>query len=479
MALLKPKAALDAAREIWAGPRALEAERLNYIAGAVNPRRPYAPLQNAPLSFVSGSPTVEMPQDAPQVMKNLAWKARTNFLPLILNTFTQLMKADGYVEANGEPSQAWRYWQANGLDARQTGIHYSALQFGASYATILPGSSSPVIHGYSPRRMTAVYADPDVDDWPMFALDVNGPMLRLFDESGVYRIGVEAPRVTGLGAPASLAVAPGVEWHLIDAQEHGADFTPVARFRDRMLLDGEEMFGIVEPLIDIQKRIDETTFGMLVAQYYAAFKQRYVIGWIPQSESEQLKASVSDFWAFKDDTVKVGEFTETDLQRYIASKQSALSDMAAIGQVPASALGNSSAGMRNVSPEAVASNDAGEDRKGGEIRTSCGETWELVLRTAAMFDGDTAAAEDTSSQLRWKDMTTTSPGAIVDALGKMQQMLGVPAEMLWQRIPGWTDQDQARAIEIIKSGSPLDHLMFTLNKQAQPQDPALAAGLGQ
>jgi hypothetical protein len=48
-----------------------------------------------------------------------------------------------------------------------------------------------------------------------------------------------------------------------------------------MLLDGEEVFGIVEPLIDIQKRIDETTFGMLVAQYYQAFKQRYIIGWLP------------------------------------------------------------------------------------------------------------------------------------------------------------------------------------------------------
>jgi hypothetical protein len=57
--------------------------------------------------------------------------------------------------------------------------------------------------------------------------------------------------------------------------------------------------------------------------------------------------------------------------------------MAAIAQVPASSLGNSTASMRNVSPEAVASNDAGQDRKGGEIKTSFGETWELVLRTAA------------------------------------------------------------------------------------------------
>jgi hypothetical protein len=245
-----------------------------------------------------------------------------------------------------------------------------------------------------------------------------------------------------------------------------------------MLLEGEEQFGIIEPLIDIQRRIDETTFGMLTAQYYAAFKQRYVIGWIPQSEAEAVEASVAALVTFQDADVKVGEFTETDLTRYIGSKDSALSDMAAIAQVPASALGNSSSSMRNVSPEAVASNDAGQDRKGDEVKTSFGETWELVLRTGAMLTGDTQAAEDTSSQIRWRDMSTTSPGAIVDALGKMQQMLGVPAEMLWERIPGWTDQDQVRAVDIIESGDQLEKLMVTLGKQTPPQDPQIASGIG-
>lgn len=473
--------ALEAARNIWSGPRVLEAERLNFIASAVNPKRAYSTWLNAPVVQVGfGAPTVEMPQDAPQVMKNLAWKSRTNFLPLILDVFSQVMKADGYIEANGVPSDAWGYWQANGLDARQTGIHRSALEFGASYASILPGTlnsaPAPVIKGYSPRRMTAVYADPEIDDWPMMALDANGPMMRLFDETNIYRIGIEQYPISGLGA--ALTINTGQQFVYLDSQAHGLDFCPVARFRDRMLLEGEEQFGIVEQLLDVQRRIDETSFEMAVSQYYSAFKQRYVIGWVPQTEMEKLKSSVADYWAFKDPDVKVGQFTETDVTGYITSKDSALSDMAAIAQVPASSLGNSTASMRNVSPEAVASNDAGQDRKGSEIKTSFGETWELVLRTAALIDGDTATASDTSSQLRWRDMTTTSPGAIVDALGKLQQMLGIPAEMLWERIPGWTDQDQARAIDIIKSGDSLDKLMVTLSKQQQPADPAVAAGLG-
>ena len=162
---LKPADALDAARNIWAGPRVFEAQRLNFIAGAVNPRRAYSQYSNQPVTaYGLGFPTVEMPKDAPQVMKNLAWKSRTNFLPLILDTFSQVMKADGYIEANGSSSKAWTYWQANGMDARQTGIHRSALQYGASYATVLPGDTGPVIEGISPRRMTAIYADPTIDD---------------------------------------------------------------------------------------------------------------------------------------------------------------------------------------------------------------------------------------------------------------------------------------------------------------------------
>lgn len=476
----KPDDALHAARSIWSGPRALEADRLNHIAAAVSPRRAYRENMNASVSQLGlGAPTVEMPKDATQVMKNLAWKTRTNFLPLILDTFSQVMKADGYLESNGVPSKAWEYWQANGMDARQTGIHRSALQYGAAYATVLPGDIGPVIHGFSPRRMTAIYQDPTIDDWPFLALDVNGPMIRLFDEECVYYIGAEKNPVSGLGVAGSLFVA-GTQWTYIEKRTHGLNFTPVVRYRDRMLLDGEEQFGIVEPLMDIQARIDETAFEMGIAQYYQAFKQRYVIGWIPQSEQEFLKTSSADFWAFADPDVKVGQVDATDLVPYIKSKESALADMSAIGQIPASQLGaGAGAAPKNVGSEAVASIDAGKDRKGSEIKTSFGESHELLLRTAALIDGDAAAASDTSSRLRWSDMTTTSPGAIVDALGKVQSMLGVPAEMLWKRIPGWTDQDQVQAEDLVRSGDSLDKLMVTLTKQSQPLSPDVAPTLGQ
>jgi hypothetical protein len=72
-------------------------------------------------------------------------------------------------------------------------VHRSALAYGASYATVMPGDTGPVISGYSPREMTAVYQSPTRDDWPMLALTVEGNAIRLYDEEMVYFIGVEKP----------------------------------------------------------------------------------------------------------------------------------------------------------------------------------------------------------------------------------------------------------------------------------------------
>jgi hypothetical protein len=467
---LSPDKALEAAKNIVFGPRMVEAERLNRIAMALSPRNqagsPSGMQYLADAQGGVGYVTVEMPPNAPKAMQHLALKARTNFLPLVVDTFAQNMKVDGIISsANpGEQSAVWKYgWQANNLDARQTGVHRSALAYGASYVTVLPGTTGPVIKGVSPRQMTAVYQDPVDDDWPMLAVRVDGDMIRLYDEEQVYFIGVEqaGPR-SGFGA--SLAISTGVKWDFIEARAHGVKFAgqpvcPVIRFRDRMLLEGEEQYGIVEPLLDIQRRIDETTFGMLVAQYYAAFKQRYVIGWVPKTEQEALKASAAEFWAFADGDVKVGEFTETDLTRYIGSKDSALQDMAAIAQLPAQGLGVS--GIHNVSAEALALIAGNQERKGGELTTSTGESWEMVARTAASIQDDQATANDESLEVRWKDTSTQSLAQTVDALGKMSQMLGVPDEVLWSKIPAFTDQDIERARRAVTQQDLLAQLQQT------------------
>lgn len=463
--------ALAAAREILNGPRAEEAKRLTRIAEAMDPNRP---------------PTVILPDDPPETAKRLALKARTNYLPLIVSTFAQVLSVVGYrSEGSDENSPGYLAWQRNRMDARQYGLHDSALRYGAAYATVLPGGVTspahgaseqiPVIRAMSPRQMTAVYADTD-DEWPLLALHVDGPVVRLYDETDVHFLGIEQQRVSGLGTrpvsdPLSPQSAPlvlgSLEW--IESRRHGVTsggqpVCPAVRYRDSMLLAGEEMFGIVEPLITIQDRLDETVFGGLVAQYAQAFARQYVIGWIPKNQQDRLKHRASNVWTFEDPDVKVGQLSPTDSRPYLDAASAAKRDLAALSQVPAQALGDSD--FVNVAADVLTSLEAAKERRADQIGESLGESHEQLLRTCAELMGDEAGAVDWGAEVRWKDATARSIAATMDALGKMVSMLQVPAEAVWERIPGVTDGDLARFREAATSGDTLAQLSRMIDQQA-------------
>lgn len=450
------KQAVDAVQEMLKGPRAYEMGRLDKIDAALRPWTDDRALSSLEIRGVTTGGTDK--RLAP--LLGLARKSQTNFLPLILEQYSQSMKVDNYLAGNGqETARPWEWWQRNAFDARQTGVNRCTLQYGVGYATALPSmktgepsGKAAYLRGVSPRQMTTLYGErlewdprtggPVDDDWPIMAMEMKGPMIRLYDEKSVHFIGVKNLPKSALGWTESTYLQAG-NFDYIESRDHGVGVCPVIRFRDRMLLDGEEMYGIIEPLITIQERIDETTFEMMVAQYYSAFRQRYVLGWMPKDESEALRQAVSDTQFFRDPQVKVGQFDATDLKNYIDSKGSAVRDLAAIGQVPAQNLGIE--GISNISEATLAGLEAGKDRKSSEIETSLGESYEQMLRTCAHIVGDTESAQDFASEVKWREQTARSFAQTVDGLGKLAQMLGIPDEVLWEDIPGWTREKVERA----------------------------------
>lgn len=378
----------------------------------------------------------------------LARDSQTMYLPLVLDTFAQSMKVEDYfsgVDA-GARARAWKHWQRNNLDARQTGITRAALQYGTSYAVVdqgvVGGNAAPLITGVSPRHMTAYYGEAYAwpgesgvaSEWPILALEVKGNRMRLFDEEKIYYIGaIETPQEIKDWAAHPWNTAQNLQ--LIEARDHTAGVPPVVRFRDRWLLEGEEVAGIIEPLIALQSRIDRTSWEAAVAQYYSAFKQRYVVGWAPDDDAEGIRMRASDVWLIDADA-KVGQFDETDIRQYVDVKQASIRDMAAIAQVPAQSLGANA--ISNVSADGLAAMESAKDRKSSEIRTSLGESYEQLLRLCAHLDGDQQEAADFASEVKWADMTARSFAQTVDALGKLATMLSIPPEILWEDIPGFT-----------------------------------------
>lgn len=485
--------ALTAARNVLNGPRVQEAARLERLHRALRPSR-------LPGEF---SATVQIPADAPPLMRELARKADTNYLPLLVKTFGQVMKADGYYSESDEgATDPWTWWQRNRMDSRQTGIVRSALQYGASYATALPGTygrdqSGPSINLYSPREMTALYQDPESDEWPMLALGVDNLIVTMFDEEMVYTFGIEPGPLPygglrdgastggygynygdgsnggyGYGYGQSLSYGPG-RLTYIQADAHNLGVCPVVRYRDRNLLAGEESLGIVEPLLIINERITETTFQALVTDYFQAFKQRYVLGWVPRDEREELKAGAARTWYLDEDPadVKIDQLDggTTDL----SLREASIRDFAAIGQIPAQALGVD--GISNISDATLAGLEAAKNREAAEITTSLGESHEQLLRLCAYIDGNELAADDYSSEIRWRDMESRSFAQTVDGLGKLVTMLGLDPAIALEDVPGMTEQRLERAKESLHRGQGASMLDALAQRgQATPGAPQLA-----
>lgn len=392
-----------------------------------------------------------LPSGVPDDVHRIARLSRVNMLKFVVNSRVQSMYVDGFRRrmAGNEPS--WEVWQANGMDARQIGVHRAALAYGASYVTVLPGDPLPVMRGASPRQMTAVYGNDD--EWPELALEkrraVSGELWRLIDAEAVYWIQQEKDSST-----------PSV----VSVEEHEVGVVPVIRFRETDDLD-DPVTGIVEPLIPLQDQINLTTFGLLVAQHYGAFRQRYILGWVAESEEQKLKASASKLWTFEEEPgdIEVGEFEQTDLAGYIESREATLKHLATISQTPAHELIGE---MINLSAEALSAAEASKRRAIVENQTMFGESHEQALNLAGQLR-DTPA--DPLAYVRWRDTEARSLGMLIDSLGKMTQMLGIPPMELWDRAAdalGVSQQELESWKTAAQEGDSFANLEALLDRQA-------------
>lgn len=446
--MLDAKAALKQAQEMHGQHRA-ERDKLDTV------RRYYKGIQARP---------AVIDRSAPREVRVMARSSRVNIMPIVVNTLVQSTFVDGFrARLESQNSAVWAAWQANKMDARQTGIHRATYEYGVSYAVGLPGTTAPVIKGVSPRAMSTLYGeDPD---WPMWALErLGNGLFRLFDDEAIYYV--------QLGGEAK-----GKRDEFIEAREHGVGVVPVVRYLDEDDLDADDevepadlaldeecppLRGQVQPLMALQDQIDLTTFGLHIAQHYGAFRQRWVIGWTAANENELLRASASKVWTFDDDpeSVRVGEFEQTNLDGYISSREASLRHAATLSQTPVHELIGE---LVNLSAEALAAAEAGHDRKVGERKTLIGESHEQLLSLCGRIMGEDV---DQDSQVVWRDTSARAFAATVDGLGKLAQMLGVPPQELWERIPGVTKQDIDRWRAAAESGDSFARLTELLERQA-------------
>ncbi len=376
-----------------------------------------------------------------------AKKSITNWLPRVTGTFTKALTVIGYRASDAnQNAPAWAYWQANGLDARQTIAHRGALAYGASYVLVLPGSPAPLIRPLPAMRSMAFYEDED-DDFPVRAIlrvgtsDDNKELWRAFEGGTVW----------------TLVRDNQSKLEVREVEEHPLGVTPWVRFRSQL---DDEPQGLVIPFIPVQDRINESVFTLQVAIQFGSFRQRWAKGLtvnintsefldeegqVPNPDFgkpiESFDVAADRLWVTDNPDAEFGEFQQTDTNKHLAAYESAVQTLAALADVPPNVLRGD---IQNVSADALASMYDSTERQIQEFRTLFGESWEQTLRLAAQADGNKVTADDIKAQARWRQTHVRSLAATVDALVKMAQGANLPDEAVWEMFPDATDEDIVR-----------------------------------
>ena len=409
--------------------------------------------------------------------ENLRGLSPSNFAGLIVASVAQM----AYLEGISRPGQtgvlpAWETFQRNKWGSRQSAIHRGAVGQGVAYGVVLPGEDPLTgqkmskMLGKSAVTMSAFYDDDD-DEWPVLAIEARPTKVQISESRTPVAIGVNgmngwAVKIYDAYVMHRLVCeGDGTEpqqWKYVETIKHGMPVPPVARCANRLDLEGQTR-GEIEPVLPLLRRIDQDLFDRLINQRFGAWQVRYIAGMAkPNTKgaeaAQALKLRVEDLLVSSDPKTKFGTLPAGPIDPQISATDADLRLLSAITQLPPHhLLGLSS----NLQAEALAAATEGLQRKAFDFRTNAGEFHEQMARLVAMAEGDLITAAAWDLRVRWRDTESGSMSQAADALGKLAAQLQVPLEMLWERIPGWSDADVQRAKELVENGQ-LEQLLQQL-----------------
>lgn len=412
-----------------------------------------------------------MPDNVTAEYRLLAKRACSNWMPLVMAAPAQALYVDGFRRgAAGEGRQSevtpldkeWAHWQRSRLDSRQGAVYNGALGYGHSFTLTEKKRSGHVITtGLSALQTSAVFEDPANDLVPIAALNVTAWPSHSENRLGSARMWIETHeyRVTFRSTTDAESVS------VVEVGPHGATECPVTRFTAAVDLEGRTL-GVVEPMIALQDRVNQTVFDLLVAQTYGSFQVRTVTGMAPPLKRravldpltqeptgefeleldaegrpipEKVQISASRFMFAESEKAKFDSLPHTPLNGYIASIDMSIRHLAAISQTPPHHLLGQ---IANLSAEALQAAEQSLARKVEAFRKGFGEAWERVFQLAAELEGNAEGAEDFQGEVLWRDVESRSLATTSDALLKLKD-LGIPVKGLWRRVPGTTQQELA------------------------------------
>lgn len=393
-----------------------------------------------------------------------AFETSSNWCPLIVEASVERLAVTGFRFGPDEDADkdAWRMWQANGLDAESVQLHDEAVSAGSAYILVAPpdDGDQSVITVESPEQCIVLTA-PGRRQRRVAGLkrwrESNRTMATVYLPDGAYKFQSAHETQAGgiiIGQYAVDAWEPrdGVDFYA----PHDADAVQLIEVRNQPRLGkpGRSDFRGVIPLIDAANKL---LCDLLVASEFYAYPQRVLTGIeVPLDDDGSpldidLKAALTRVLTFADD-VGVHSFQPGDLENYTKSMRELQLQIAAQTRIPAHYMltGNSVA----PSGESIKSVEAGIVKRVRRKMLDFSDPWEEAMRLAFRMKGDLDRGRAMDAETIWADPETRTEAEHVDATLKLRGLLS--DETLMERLgmsPTEIQRELARKeAEALRSG---------------------------
>jgi hypothetical protein len=437
-------------------------------------------------------PSPSMPERLTQKYQELMTMARSNWCGLIVDVVDERLRIEA-IKSKEHPVQdptAWDWWEANNMALHASEVHVEALKSGVAYVSVWPADKpdgAPRIIGESPLS-TYVSVD-DNTQAPTEAIRIwfNRDDRHLYADYTTSEFQFKLVSLNEVKQDykwwrtkvLSQVDVAGVAWRfrqdVMPIRTIGIGVLPYVVFTPRPDLLGEYRSEL-EGLLDVQNRINRTTFDRLVTQEMTAFPQRWVTGIdipedpVTREPREPFNAAVDRVWTLSAPDGKFGQFPQSTPEGYLAANTADIQAMATQSRTPPHYL---IAGMGQFpSGESVRATEYGLTRKINSRQIAFGDTWGDVLRMVALTAGNTTLANDSKMKVNWADVEAHSEAEVADAILKLAGIPGVPIEPLLAR--AGLDPDTFAYYRDKTNATTQSPFVTSPQNQIRPEDPHVA-----
>lgn len=410
-----------------------------------------------------------------------------NWCEVVVDAPVERLRVEGFrFGAAGEDADddAWRIWQANGLDLGSDIAHTEAIKHGESYVLVGPGGDVPEI--------TIEHASEFIVETAPGGVRRVAALKHWVEIDGSERANVYLPAAVHKFARRGGGIADSALWVPSDAVLTGGweqideISNPLGVVPGIPLLNKPTVRRVgrsdLRSVIPLQDGINKLVTDMFVASEYSALPQRWATGLeLPvnpltgKPDNTAFEAARSRLWAVGNGEVKFGQFEPEDLKNLAAGVEMLVQHLAAQTRTPPHYLIGQ---IVNASGDALKAAETGLVAKTRKKMIPFGEAWEEAMRLAFKLIGEDARASATDAETLWADPESRTTGEQVDA-GLKEKALGIPDEAIWTRRLGASPQEVKRWRQLrAEAALQIDLLAFDPAAQGVPPQPAPVNGAG-